>query len=117
MSDLPAQLKRALQSAPEAEYVMVRMSDVREAVAALEALKPVVVDRSVLEEIIATKVMRYECAADVRAVDDNEPEALDAGVNAVLALLYPKAQATDDQQSRMTAEEYYCPPAVIDMED
>lgn len=48
------------------------------------------VDREALEEIIATKVMRYASAADVRSVDDGDPEALDAGVAAVLALLSPE---------------------------
>jgi hypothetical protein len=56
------------------------------------ALAVPVPTREAIDEVIATKVMRYESAADVRLVDDGDVEALDAGTAAVLALLNGSAK-------------------------
>lgn len=59
---------------------------------AVMALAVPVPTREEVEEVIATKVMRYDSAADVRLVDDGDVEALDAGTAAVLALLNGSAK-------------------------
>lgn len=60
---------------------------VEEATDSVMALAVPVPTREQIDEVIATKVMRYDSAADMRLVDDGDVEALDAGTAAVLALL------------------------------
>lgn len=62
------------------------------AVDAVLALAVPVPTREAIAEVIATKVMRYDSAADVRLVEDGDVEALDAGTAAVLALLNGSAK-------------------------